>query len=382
MDTNVKGELSRTGALALSAAVATIFLVVIAPFPGLSAATSSGGGYNMVQVSIQPTGNFSATSYTLTAYNSSGAAVASYQGNYPQVAFALPSGTYLLVAVASSGYGNGPCYSSPAQASGGATGAPAVQSGQGVASSAIAYPCYMQATEYGYSLSKIDSSTTINITAQAPSETPTTSITVSVSYKNGSAVSGAQVSASPVGGWYWGSGAKLQTSVQTGSDGTAHLVIPSVPVIVSAWKSVPIDIPKSQSTVQVNIGGQLVNVTIYYGPSDIYLQGTGLLVPPQSKLSIVVLARQTYPVVPYLSGGATSAPGTLSQGQGAADANGNSTLPAQQTSIPPFDANGEVLATQPLSHAETSSDSLLAAGAVGLVAVVATVGIAFSRMRR
>src|ERR1700676_3278779 len=91
-------------ATALSASVLTLFLVGLSPLPQLLAAptTSSSGGagatLNPVQLSIQTKNLTSVSSYDLVAYNSTGAPVASYMGQYSRITFNLPSGTYLFAA--------------------------------------------------------------------------------------------------------------------------------------------------------------------------------------------------------------------------------------------------------------------------------------------
>ena len=202
------------------------------------------------------------------------------------------------------------------------------------------------------------------------------------------------------GNWYWGSDPRVAMYAQTGRDGVAHLVVPAVPLTVTASKSVQVNIPKSVSTVQVNVGGQLVNVTIYYSPSYVYLGATGLLVPPQTSLKMVVTAQTGNTVIPYasaVSGAAVeagTAPGqaitnaataptpssTLAQQEtatAAAQNNGSSNAPGQPTSIPPIPASAVVTTAPTQNPSTTSGLNLLTIETIALAgAIAALVGLA------
>jgi hypothetical protein len=402
-------------ATVLSASVLTLFLVGLSPLPQLLAAASAGsnGGsgatLNPVQVSIQTKNLTSVGSYDLVGYNSTGAAVASYIGQYERVTFDLPSGTYLFAATA-----NGPNLSQPptccvcvqpGKAAGAGVASPPAQAttSGSAANSAIAFPCFNSnpALEFGYSLTQVSGPTTITISTQAPSAIPTTAVSVSVSYKNGTAVSGAYVSASGVGAnWYWGDVSGVTMYAQTGANGVAHLVVPAVPLTVTASESVQVNLPKSQTTMQVNVGGQLVNVTLYYSPNYVYLSATALLIPPQATLSMVVTAQTQSQMIPYAVG--AGAPGQAvtngaavppSSGQGLptsqaaiGGAQSDTATASAQTShianIPPIPASdlGAPPSTQPSSN--IPSISVLAIGTLALAgAIAAVVGIAISRAR-
>jgi hypothetical protein len=405
-------------ATVLSASMLTIFLVGLSPLPQLLAASASNAGaapnLSPVQLSVQTKNLTTVSSYDLVAYNSTGAAVASYTGQYPRVTLELPLGTYLFAATA-----NGPsptyspvCYAKGAAGSGAAS-PPALPNNPGSgASSAIAYPCCCTnpMLEYGYSLTQVSGSTTVNISTQAPTAIPTSTVSVSVTYKNGSAVSDAYVSANVVGAnWYWGDSSRVTMYAQTAANGVAHLVVPSVPLAVTASKSVQVDLPKGQTTTQVNIGGQLVNVTLYYGPSYVYESATALLIPPQTSLNMVVTAQTGYPMIPYGVGPIAAGQATVSSGYGAgavavppnsvqaqqtsqgapaaagapsaAQGNSNSSLNAALASIPPIPASDlGAPSTQPISS--TPSVSLMAIGTLALAgAIAATVGIVISKKR-
>ena len=404
-------------ATVLSASILTLLLVSMSPLPQLLAATAtgssggSGAALNPVQISIQTKNLTSVSSYDLVGYNSTGAAVASYTGQYQRVTFDLPSGTYLFAATA-----NGPSPSQPpvccvcvksGQATGTGVASPPAQvttSGSAAtASSAIAYPCIYSnpPLEFGYSLTQVSGSTAITIATQAPSAIPTTAVSVSVSYKNGTAVSGAYVSASGVGAnWYWGDVSRVTMYAQTGANGVAHLVVPAVPLTVTASMSVQVNLPKSQTTMQVNVGGQLVNVTLYYSPNYVYLSATALLIPPQAALGMVVTAQTQPQLIPYAAGAAApglaatnavAAPPNSSQGQPASQAtiatgagNGSSNQTSQLTSIPPIPTSD--LGAPPVSAQSTTNApgvSLLTIGTIALAAAIAaTVGIVISKTRR
>jgi hypothetical protein len=218
-----------------------------------------------------------------------------------------------------------------------------------------------------------------------------------VSFKNGTAVSNADVSTSVVGtDFYWGDNSNLTLYAQTDANGVARLVVPAVPLVVTASDSVQINLPQGQTTVQVKVGGQLVNVTLYYSPNYVYESATALVVPPQTSLSMVVTAQPESLLTPYAvgsasSGGAatnaaTGAPTVSSQGQqaspgGAAGtvSSGSSTTSAQATTIPPIPANDAGVQVS----SNSSGINLLELGTLALAgAIAAIVGVAISRSRR
>jgi hypothetical protein len=311
------------------------------------------------------------------------------------VTFELPSGTYLFAATA-----NGPASTeSPVccvcEQTGVAT--PAAKT-NGSASTEIAYPCYYSSppVEYGYSLTQVSGATTLTIPTQLSSSIPTTDISVSVSFENGTAVSGAYVSTSVVGSdFYWGNDSNLTMYAQTSADGVAQLVVPAVPLVVTSSESVQVDLPQNQTTTQVNVGGQPVNVTLYYSPNYVYLSASALLVPPQTTLSMVVTAQPQSPIVPYAEGSATpgvattnvdaGAPATSSQATstagGAAGAASNTA--STTTSIPPIPASDLGASTSTHSSSSASGVTLSAVGIIALAgAVAAIVGIGISKTKR
>jgi hypothetical protein len=387
----------------LSASVLTLFLVGLSSLPqhlavASTAASNAAAGVslNPVGLSIQTQNITSVSSYDLVAYNSTGMPVASYTGQYPQVTFELPSGTYLFAATA-----NGPASSQPpvcclcAQSGAGTTGTPALKTNAG--SPAIAFPCGYgnTPTEYGYSLKRVSGSTSLTIATQPPSAIPTADVSVSVSFKNGTVVSGADVSANVVGADLpWGGNSSLSMDAQTAANGVAQLVVPAVPLTVTASESVEVNLTQGQTTVQVNVGGQPVNVTLYYSPNYVYLSASALLIPPQTSLNMVLSAQTQSPLIPFAVGSAssvTSPPnsspqvGQGSQGAAAAAAlsSGGSTMTARISAIPPIPASdlGSLTPARPPSN--ISGVSLLTIGTLALAgAAAAIVGIAISKARR
>src|SRR5882672_2157195 len=111
----------RITATVLSASMLTIFLVGLSPLPQLLAASTTSSAaaaaiLSPVQLSIQTKNLTSVSSYDLVAYNSTGAPVASYIGQYSRVTLELPSGTYLFAATAN---GPAPTYPEACYAKGG-----------------------------------------------------------------------------------------------------------------------------------------------------------------------------------------------------------------------------------------------------------------------
>lgn len=392
----------------LSASVLTLFLVGLSSLPHFAAASSANNlagatALDPVQLSIQTKNITAVSSYDLVAYNSSGAPVASYTGQYPRVTLDLPSGTYLFAATA---YGPAPdqpmgCCMCAQSGASTISSPPAVKTSPGNSAPAIVLPCYggNQPLEYGYSLTQVSGSSGLTIDTQPPSSFPATDVSVSVSYKNGTAASGADVYASPVGGYLsWGDNSNLELYAQTGANGVAHLVVPAVPLTVTASESVQVNLTESQKTVQVNIGGQPVNVTVYYSPSYVYLSASALLIPPQTSLSMVLSAQTPYQRILYGAGSASSvSTPNSSQGQpgaqvGAAGAavapsDSGSNATAQIAAIPPIPASAHTSSASSQASSPVSSNpsgvTLLAIGTLAIAgAVAAIVGLAISRTRR
>ena len=376
-------------------------MVGLSSVPQLLAATSTASNLdavptlNAVQLSIQTSNLTAVSSYDLVAYNSTGTPVASYTGQYPQVTLELPSGTYLFAATAS-----GPepsqspvCCVCAQSGAGAAPPSSALKTNSGPSTSSdIALPCFNgnPPTEYGYSLAHVTGATSLTIATEAPSSIPTADVSVSVSFKNGTAVSGADVSANIVGtDSSWGDNSNLSLYAQTAANGVAQLVVPAVPLTVTASDSVQVNLTQSQTTVQVNVGGQPVNVTLYYSPNYVYLSASALLLPPQTSLSMVLTAQTQSPPILYAAGSASSTASPNSsqaqpgaQGAAVAATSGASSTAAQIAAIPPIPSSA-LVSQASKSPSNISGVTLLAIGTIAVAgALAAVVGIAISRARR
>jgi hypothetical protein len=359
---------------------------------------ASADSFNNVQVFATTTSS-QAYSFQFAAYNLSGSLIASYQTSYPAAAFELPSGGYLFT-VSATHYEYGK-YLCPLMGSGTAKGTPTTgpmtpSNGSG---SSIAMPvCYPPSSEYGYATETISGAQTINVHMQNVSTLPTTAVTVKVSYVNGTAAVDASVYASVVGEWYywWGEGSSLTMGAQTDSNGVAHLVIPSAPAVVTAWKWVPIFAGKNGSIEQVTVGGEKVNVAVYWEPTYVGLSGSGLLLPPQNSVSLTLHYQQPdYWVMPM--GAASSGAyvnGTAAQATVASQPSGTPSLASSSSGAQgasQYYLPSKIPAIQQISNPggtnETSAfpfgiDGVLAATAAFVAAALAVVLLARQRMKR
>ncbi len=103
----------------------------------------------------------------------------------------------------------------------------------------------------------------------------------------------------------------LNLSGQVGTSGTATLVVPAVPVQITAWNWVPVNLPSGPGSTIVTVGGQKVNVTVTWQPAYVGFAGSLLIVPPQTTGTIVLQLQQPdYWVTPQ----GVSSPGTLTPG--------------------------------------------------------------------
>jgi hypothetical protein len=290
---------------------------------------SNGASYSTIQVFVSTQSSLD-TSYLVSVYNSTGGLVATSQSQYPAVSFELPSGNYLFTAVASQPYS----YKNP------------IPLGIAQSSSQIAYPISSSPSEYGYSMTQVSSSSTINISTTPISDLRTSHVTLHVNFQNGTAASDASVGASIVGGWYWIYESNVVLSNQTDNNGVATLTVPAVPVEITAWKWVPVNLPENETTTRVNIGGEPVNVTVYWQPTYVGLAGEVLVIPPETGASITLHNQQTsYWVMPY----GVETPQT---GIGTSQiANGPGGVPANQYSALSNGApSGSPLLTQTISN--------------------------------
>ncbi|MBI2649274.1 MAG: hypothetical protein HYW93_06435 [Thaumarchaeota archaeon] len=289
----------RTGAMismTLAVALLGVLPVLGGTNPALAAADSV--SYNNLKVLVHTTDNFPAT-YVFSAYNSSGWLIAWSQSNYPTSSFELPSATYLITvnAFQQDYYG---CYAYAVQATASSSVTAAEVEG---GTPAVMPPCqsYAPRSEYGYFLQAVSDSTTLSINTQPLSQT-SSQLSIRVEYPNGTAASDVSVSAYIVGASYWWGGYENNFIMysQTGPDGLANLVVPSVPVQLTAWKSIPVELPKNETTVQTIVAGEKVNVTVYWQPMYVSFGSSALIVPPQSSATMTLHYQQpNYWPMPY-----------------------------------------------------------------------------------
>ncbi len=341
--------------------------------PALAGANSS--AYYNIQVSVHTTDNFTGN-YVFSAYNSSGWLVAWSQSKYPTSSFELPSATYLFTVNAfQQDYYRCYAYTVKATASGSIAGAPA-----GGSLPRVMPPCqpYMPKSDYGYALQTVSSSTPLNINTQPLSQT-SSKLAIHVQYPNGTAASDVSISAYVVGAPYWWGGNENTFVMysQSGPDGSATLVVPSVPVELTAWKSIPVVLPKNETTVQTIVAGEKVNVTVYWQPMYVNFGNSALIMPPQSSATMTLHYQQpTYSLMPYgVEGKGAPVAGTgitpgmavggfppSPQSQGGAEYGG--TLPGIAPTEP-------FVQTSPLAPAATTSTNSVSAISVLTVAIAA-----------
>jgi hypothetical protein len=404
----------RSKALGL-ALVSILAVVLLVGFGGLRVSASASTTFDNVQVFIHTSQDLP-YSYTLTAYNTSGIQVGYYQSNFPAAALELPSGTYLFTVQASYGPVFNPCIgcvSGPIPANSTATSF-TITSYTTVATSTI--PTAMPAkplslndsgpmipansttttnsttptvipvvivassNEYGYSIDQITGPSTITINTYNSTTFPTTQVTVHVAYVNGTPAQGAWFYASVVDDYYYGS--NITSGAQTGADGTAILTVPQAPLLVTSYLSVPITLPQPMSNVTVIIGGQKVNVTLYYYPTSVTLMGQTLILPPQTSGSITLQYQPQqyyYPLPIELStpsGVAYTANGTVTSIATTLSTTMSESKNTAQGSIPPFSAAN--VQTAALVNPSTVTKTVAAKGLGGesLLQVGGTVAVA------
>ncbi len=255
---------------------------------------------------------------------------------------------------------------------------------------------FQPASEYGFLIQRIDSSQTLHISTQNVTQLPIAKVTVKVAYVNGTAAAGASVSASIVGQWYswWGQGTDVVMWTQTGSDGVASLVLPVAPAVVIAWSWVPVNLPANETTIVRDVGGEKVNVTVYWEPTYVGLSASALLLPPATSVSLTLRYQQpNYWVLPMgvqsgvgqvgPSGSATIASeptGVPSQTSAGASRQGGSSNYYTPPSIPPlsYQPGGGTNQTGQTFLGLNATDLVLSAGIIA----VAAVGILWIVFRR
>lgn len=357
---------ARARVLALLAAA-----IIVASSAAMVNQVSAAPALDLVQVGLQTSMSYP-YQYTLTAYNTSGYQVASYQSGYSGAAFQLPAGTYLLTA--SAYYQNSTycpaCLQVATTVSSGGAGSTA-----GTAIAPIIRPFTNEVTEYGYALAQVSGPTSISIKLENASALPLTQLTIHVGYANGTAASGASVSGNVVGSYYVYS-PKATSYGQTNNAGDVTLTMPQAPVDVSAYLSIPLKLPSSTTTVTVNVGGQKVNVTVYTEPSEISLNGEALILPPQTSASVVLHYQPSgYPIVyagtPAVSGsGAVSS--SMTPAQTSLQTNSSSVQTEAATRIAPFNPTPSQLTAG--SSEVSGSQGVPAAGGSAVTIEVGAVG--------
>jgi len=352
---------------------------------------ASADSFNNVQV-FATTSSTQAYSFQFAAYNLTGSLIASTQTSYPAAAFELPAGGYLFTVSATSfNYGVG--YACPLEGSavskGSVAPSPMVRANGSGSTSVLPFPCYSPSSEYGYATADISGPQTLNIRTQNVSTLPTTPAAIKASYVNGTAVADASVYASIIGEWYfwWGPNSTVTMGAQTDSNGIAHLVLPVAPAVVTAWKWIPLLTGSNGSTVQTTVGGQKVNVTVYWEPTYIGLSGSGILLPPQTSIDITLRYQQpNYWVLPANVASRGAAAGTVaSQPSGVpslASSNSGSQgssqyyLPSQIPAMQKAVLSGSSSGSQPGIGANT-----LTIAAIAFVAAALAVALVAARHR-
>lgn len=393
----LKLEVERQNKAILSSLIVSVILLIVAgsglvgPRVDSFAATQSVISYDNLQVFVTPQ-NSSDNIFSMTVFNSTGGVVATSESSYPAFSFELPNGTYLLTVTASASRN----YGVPVPLANGA--------GSSIPAVIVGGP-YGYQQEYGFDQIVFNSSRSVSISISELSSIATSEVTILAKFANGSAASGASVYASVLGsdGWYY-PGSSLAMSNQTGSDGTATLEVPEVPLEVTLWDWLPVNLPHSQITTQVTVAGEPVNVTAYWQPSYIGLAGSALLTPPFQQTSITLQPQQqnfwAYPqgvestpstaVVPGVQGAGSSGTSANSpiavpasvyaQEEGGSASQGSSSQPSE-ISIPASVVT--VTTTQSASAATSLASSnglLIEAGVLAAVVVsLAAVAVALRR---
>ena len=376
MATFNEGTIPRT-ARNTSILVAILLIGASVPVAALVASSGASAPLDSVLVTKQTTEALP-YQYTLTAYNTSGFQVANFNGNFPEAGFGLPSGTYLITASAYYQQYN-VCYLCPLEAGVNASAA-STSSVSGGSSVALPIRYYPPASEYGFAVVKVTGSSQITIDTKNSTAFPLTRIPVHVAFFNGTAAAGASVSAYPVGMQY-GYGKDWVSYGQTGPDGNVTLEMPAAPIEVNAYLSVPIQLPKGVGTVPVDVGGQKINVTVYWQPAQVELFGQALILPPQNGADITLKAEQyPYPIpvpTPVYNTPGVAQGGVTTVTVTSTSAGSSQPAASQPGRIAPFTPTNSQLSSPAQAAATPASDPLvvlplaLGAGAVAAVALIA-----------
>jgi len=307
----IRSATATSPSIAMAICLALVALGAFAP-------VSSAVGFNNVQVFVTTSSNLP-YSFIFSAYNLTGYLVGSYQSAFPAAGFELPTGDYLFTVSAT--YQNYVCYSCFQ----GGVSTPPSDVNRTESTSPIRYN--QPSAEYGYAMVHVSSAETLQISTLNVTSTPSTEVSVRVVYANGTAASGSSVSASIVGEWYywWGPDTKMSMWAQTDINGMATLVLPRAPAVVTAWSWLPVNVPSNQSTVVANVGGEAINVTVYWQQTYVGLSASGMLLPPEASISLTLhYQKPDYWVMP-MGVDTKGAPAT---------GGGNVTLANQPTGVP------------------------------------------------
>lgn len=318
----------------------------------LSIATAATPTLFNVQVSIQTTSALP-DYFVVSAYNSSGALLTTSQSQYPAGSLEVPAGSYFFTATAvvqSSYYQPYSVYSG-----GAAVSAP---------SPSVCCIYKEPVVEYGYAAQQVSGAVSVTIPTKNLNATSTTGVTIKADYPNGTAAKGAYVSASILGNSYWwGYDSKVSMYNTTDASGSATLVTPDAPVLFSVWASLPVDLPANQTTVQRNIAGEPVNVTVYWQPTYVSFAGWSLVTPPQTSAKVVLHYQQpVYSLTPYAAnvGAGVSTPTKAGVGApGSSGAQSASNGAGQATIVYPGFGPGGI--SQPSAQTQFSTQTVYVA---------------------
>jgi hypothetical protein len=161
--------------------------------------------------------------------------------------------------------------------------------------------------------------------------------------------------------------------------------MPSAPLLVTADLNVPIVLPQTQSTVTVTVGGQKVNVTLYWQPSSVYLQGQTLILPPQTSGSIVLQYQPQQVYYPVATGGPTNSISSATTVMETTSYTAASVSRNAAQKLPSFSPNAGQAAAQTRttnSDRSFSGESLLLGVTVAMIAVVLAIILVAVRERR
>ena len=362
-----------------------LLAVAIATYGGVLSArgSTSAPPLDNVQVSVVTTYSIAGYQYSVSAYNTTGGLVASYQSQYAAAAFELPAGAYIFAATADeqSGYSYPIAMSdgvSTTSESASSAGSPAViccivspASGKDIACCGGS-----PQVEYGYLSQQVSGPASLTIDTRPINQTSVSTLTLHINYPNGTAASGVYLYGSVLGdesGWAYGGNA-VSLSNTTDQTGTATLTVPDAPILVSADASVPITLPLNQTTIQVTVGGVKVNVTAYWQPNYVSFTAQALIIPPQNSATLT-LQYQPQSVGPIPLGASTQT-GTAVV---------SPPISTVQSSSQGQTSNQAAVAADPAApssgQASTGSGGLLISlGTVAMAAVA--IGVAFFVTRR